>query len=250
MVVWILCLLAIIAACGTISPRRIVINSPPSPSPTGSPTPLISPTPTPTATPTPTGMSAVFPTQVPTQFLFTADHVARVILGFKINRDGGLSAVPGSPFFTPNSPTLLVAGGKHLFVADETGLTVFAVNGETGTLTRLDSVAMPSITNLGSDSEGTVFATSGTRRNAVRVVNNKLQLGSVSGIMLLRPGASAAPSQSGPEVKDVSGQFFYSLNSRAGEISAFRLEDGTAVPLSPATYAAGHGSASLALVTP
>lgn len=254
MVVWVLCLLAILAACGVISPRRIVINNPPNPSPTVSPTPnpfptpTISPTPTATPTPTPTGMSA----EVPTQFLFTADPAAGVILGFKINRDGGLSAVPGSPFVAPDSPRLLVAGGKDLFVANETGVTAFAVNGETGTITRLDSVAMPSITNLTVDSDGTVFATAGARRTGMRVVNNKIQLGTVSGIMLLRPRASATAGGSGgiPEVKDASGQFFYSLNSRAGEISAFRIEGGTAVPLSPATYPAGHGSVSLALVTP
>lgn len=254
MVVWVLCVLAILAACGVISPRRIVINNPPSTSPTVSPTPnpfptpTISPTPTATPTPTPGGMSAV----VPTQFLFTADPAAGVILGFKINRDGGLSAVPGSPFVAPHSPALLVAGGKDLFVANKAGLTAFAVNHETGTIARLDSVAMPSITNLAVDGDGTVIATSGTRRTEVRVVNNKLQLGSVSGIMLLRPEASATAGEqaAGPEVKDASGEFFYSLNSRAGEISAFRVEGGTAVPLSPATYPAGHGSVSLALVTP
>ncbi|MGE5325164.1 MAG: hypothetical protein ACM3SW_20010, partial [Actinomycetota bacterium] len=122
MVVWVLGLLAVIAACGTISPRRIVINNPPNPSPTVSPTPNPFPTPTtptPTPTPTPSGMSAV----VPKQFLFTADPVAGVILGFQINRDGGLSAVPGSPFVASNSPTLLVTNGKDLFVANEIGLT-------------------------------------------------------------------------------------------------------------------------------
>ena len=254
MVVWVLCLLAILAACGVISPRRIVINNPPNPSPTASPTqnpfptPTISPTPTATPTPTPTGMSAV----VPTQFLFTADPAAGVILGFKINRDGGLSAVPGSPFVAPNSPRLLVAEGKDLFVANQAGLTAFAVNRETGTITRLDSAAMPSITNLTVDGNGAVFATSGARRTEVRVVNNKLQLGTVSGIMLLRPEASLTAGEPGgsPEVKDASGQFIYSLNSRTGEISAFRVEGGAAVPLSPATYAAGHGSVSLAIVTP
>lgn len=188
---------------------------------------------------------------VPTQFLFTADPAAGVILGFKVNRDGGLSAVPGSPFVAPNSPRLLIASGKDLFVANAAGLTAFAVNSETGTITKLDSVAIPSITNLTVDSDGMAFATSGARRTQVRVVNNKLQLGSVSGIMLLRPGASAA-GESGvsAELKDASGQFFYSLDSKAGEISAFRVEGATAVPLSPASYPAGHGSISLALVTP
>lgn len=176
-----LSVLAMIAACGVISPRRVVTNNPGfSPSPTVSPTPIGSPTPTPTPTATP--MAAV----VPSQFLFTADPSAGVILGFKINSDGGLSSVPGSPFVAPDSPTLLAASQKDLFVANKSGLTVFDVNRETGTITKMDSVAMPSITNLSVDSaDGTVFATSGTRRTEVQVVNGKIQFGAVSGIMLM-----------------------------------------------------------------
>jgi 6-phosphogluconolactonase (cycloisomerase 2 family) len=190
---------------------------------------------------------------VPSQFLFTADPSAGVILGFKINSDGGLSPVPGSPFVAPNSPTLLVANGKDLFAADEAGLTAFAVNRETGTINKLDSVAMPPITNLTVDSsDQTVFATSGTRRTEVRVVNSKLQLGEVSGIMLLRPGASSAGGEesAGPQVRDASGQFSYALNSSTGEISAFRVEGSSLVPLSPATYPAGHAAVSLAIARP
>ena len=251
MVVWVLCALAILASCGVISPRRIVVNNPPNPSPSVSPTPnpfptpTISPTPTATPTPTPTGMSAV----VPKQFLFTADPAAGVILGFQINRDGGLSAVPGSPFMAPNSPRLLVASGKDLFVANQAGLTAFAVNRETGSITRLDSVALPSITSLTVDSGGTVSAISGTRRTGVRVVNNKLQLGSVSGIMLLRPGASTAgESGASPEVKDASGQFFYLLDPSTGEISSSRIENGKMIPLR--SFAAGHGAVSLTIAVP
>jgi hypothetical protein len=192
-------------------------------------------------------------TAVPSQFLFTADPQAGVILGFKINSDGGLSPVPGSPFMARNSPTLVAAMGKDLFVADKADLTAFAVNRETGTITKIDSVAMPSISDLSVDnSDGVAFATSGTRRTAVRVVNNKIQLGAVSGIMLLRSGASALAGQAnaGQEVRDSSGRFSYSLNSSTGEISAFQVEDGTMVPLSPASYPAGHAAVSLAIAKP
>src|SRR6185503_14396108 len=127
----VLSVLAFIAACGVISPRRVVVNNPPtSPTPTVSPTPIGSPTPTATPTPTPVSMDAV----VPSQFLFTADPSAGVILGFKINSDGGLSPVPGSPFVAPDSPTLLAATQQDLFVANKSGLTLFGVNRETGTI--------------------------------------------------------------------------------------------------------------------
>ena len=246
----VLLVLALIAACGVISPRRIVTNNPGfSPTPTVSPTPIGSPTPTPTPTPTPVGMGVV----VPSQFLFTADPSAGLILGFKINSDGGLSPVPGSPFIAPNSPTLLVANGKDLFITNMNGLTAFGVNRETGTITKLDSVAMPSITNLSVDSsDGTVFATSGTRRTEVRVVNDKIQLGEVSGIMLMRSGTSsvAEEASASQQVKDASGQFSYALDTNTGEIAAFRVDGASLVPLSPATYAAGHAAVSLAIAKP
>ena len=246
----VLSVLALIAACGVISPRRIVTNNPGfSPSPTVSPTPIGSPTPTATPTPTPAGMGAV----VPSQFLFTADPSAGVILGFKINSDGGLSPVPGSPFVAPDSPTLLAASQNDLFVANKSGLTVFGVNRETGTITKMDSVSMSSITNLSVDSaDGMAFVRSGTRRTEVQVVNDKIQLGEVSGIMLLRAGASstAGEASASQQVKDASGQFSYALNSSTGEISAFRVEGSSLVPLSPATYPAGHAAVSLAIAKP
>jgi hypothetical protein len=190
---------------------------------------------------------------VPSQFLFTADPEAGLILGFKINSDGGLSPVPGSPFIEPNSPTLVAAIGKNLFVADKIGLTAFAVNSETGTITKIDSIAMPSISNLSVDSsDGVAFATSGTRRTAVRVIGNKIQPGEVSGIMLLRSGTStlAGQANTGQEVRDSSGRFSYSLNTSTGEISAFQVEGGRMVPLSPASYPAGHAAVSLAIAKP
>lgn len=190
---------------------------------------------------------------VPSQFLFTADPSAGVILGFKINSDGGLSSVPGSPFVAPDSPTLLAASQKDLFVANKSGLTVFDVNRETGTITKMDSVAMPSITNLSVDSaDGTVFATSGTRRTEVQVVNGKIQFGAVSGIMLMNTGTSSKAGEvsASQQVKDATGEFSYALNSSTGEISAFRVEGSSLVPLSPATYPAGHAAVSLAVAKP
>lgn len=190
---------------------------------------------------------------VPSQFLFTADPSAGVILGFKINSDGGLSSVPGSPFVAPDSPTLLAASQKDLFVANKSGLTVFDVNRETGTITKMDSVAMPSITNLSVDSaDGTVFATSGTRRTEVQVVNGKIQFGAVSGIMLMNTGTSSKVGEisASQQVKDATGEFSYALNSSTGEISAFRVAGSSLVPLSPATYPAGHAAVSLAVAKP
>lgn len=254
----ILFILGMIAAC-EISPRREVVNNPTisptptvSPTPIGSPTPIVSPTPiiSPTPTPTPVGMSAA----VPTEFVFTADPDAGVILGFRINSDGGLSAVPGSPFVAANSPRLVAAVGNNLLVADEKNLSVFAIARQTGKITKTDSRALSSISHLTVDPGSQMaFATTPRERLAVHVVNNKLQVSSDSAMTpskgastpaILEKAAAARP------VMDASGQFAYSLDSSAGEISAFRVENGGMTPLSPATYAAGHGAVSLAIVKP
>jgi len=256
----ILLILAMIAAC-EISPRREVVNNPQisptptvsptpigSPTPIVSPTPIISPTPTPTPTPTPIGMS----TAVPTEFLFTADPNAGVILGFRINRDGGLSAVPGSPLVARNSPRLVAAVGSNLLVADEKNLTVFAIAKGTGKMTKTDSRALPSISNLTVDPVSRMaFATMPLEQVELQVVNNKLQ---VSATSVMEPSSASATSMTDVRIRkpviDASGHFAYLLDSSTGEISAFQVESGRMTPLSPATYAAGRGAISLSIVKP
>lgn len=244
LVVWVLCLLAIMAACGVISPRRIVVDNPPSPSPTGSPTPpnpfptpTITPTPTATPTPTPTGMSAV----VPKQFLFTAAPVAGVILGFQINRDGGLSAIPGSPFVAADSPRLVAAIGSTLLVAGNRTLTAFLVNQETGAISRTNAIVLPSISKLMVDRvSGMAFAVTPNGDMAVQVHGKRLK------VVNSAPDLTAAGSQS--SVTDTSGKFRYVL-SPAGTITAFAIQNGNQAS-GGRSYPAGHGSVSLALVTP
>jgi hypothetical protein len=246
----VLSILAVIAACGTISPRRIVQNNPsPSPTPTVSPTPIISPTPTPfpsptitptpTPTPTPTGMSTV----VPSQFLFTADPSAGVILAFKINRDGGLSPVPGSPFVADDSPRLVANLDGSLVVAGKSSLMQFSVNKETGAITKIDSLKLSAVSSLISEPMShTVFAARPTGPAAVRIVNHRLQVSTD----IEAPPRSGTASTS---VTDASRKFIYQLDRQTGVISAFSLENGNTMPLSR-SYSAGRSSTSLTIVKP
>lgn len=238
----VLLVVAFLAACGTISPRRIVNNNP---SPT--PTPTISPTPTPTATPTPTPMAA----EVPAQFLFTADPAAGMILGFKINSDGGLSPVPGSPFELADSPRLLAAVGNHLFVAGNSTLTALAVNKETGAIsTKAGPLVLASVSELAADPlSGTVFASVPNGQLAIRVVNDRIQTAQVAaGTAALGPSTATGVSKA-KTAADATGKFVYVLDSGKGEISAFREQDGKPIPLS-VTYPAGRGATSLTIAVP
>lgn len=125
----------LIAGC-VISPRRIV-NEAPSPTPT----PNISPTPTPgtTPTPTPTPMAAT----VPAQFLFVGDGDAPLITGFRINGDGSLAPVPGSPFSVGFTPRALWSTKNLLLVLTQEGATAFSVDPETGMFDPQHPAALP-----------------------------------------------------------------------------------------------------------
>src|ERR1700761_4689980 len=121
-------LVTVLVGC-VISPRRVFIGSPaPTPTPTGSPTPISTPTPigTPTPLPTPTPSPTPIPaggeapkTGAGTQFLFMGDSSASAISGFRINQDGSLMPVPGSPFSTAAPVHAVTSMHGALIVANE-----------------------------------------------------------------------------------------------------------------------------------
>jgi 6-phosphogluconolactonase (cycloisomerase 2 family) len=101
---------------------------------------------------------------VPAQFLFTADPAAPSIIGFKINSDGGLSPIPGSPFRTMDTPRQLFANGSTLVIAGDKGITASAVNKETGAISRSSSMSMQALSQLvarNGAGSGTVLDASG-----------------------------------------------------------------------------------------
>ncbi|HZD96442.1 MAG TPA: hypothetical protein VE133_19430, partial [Candidatus Sulfotelmatobacter sp.] len=131
-------LLALIFGC-QISPRRVVVPGPsPTPTPNGSPTPTPTPgfTPTPTATPIPTGTPSPFGKTVPRaqQFLFLGDAGSPLLTGYKINPDGSLAPVPGSPFPINAPARSLKSLNNTLIVATEGTMTVYSVDKENGSL--------------------------------------------------------------------------------------------------------------------
>jgi hypothetical protein len=244
--VWVLLFFgALIAACGTISPRRIVSNNP-SPTETPTPTPGLTPTPTPTATPTPTPTPMA--TVAPAQFLVTGDPGARTIVAFRINSDGGLSPVPGSPFATADAPRSLAALGGTLIVAGDRGITAFKVDKQPGAVVKSDSVAANSLSQLVVDSRSSVvFANSPQGMLSIRANDGKIAMAPASGLAEGRAGQFPAESKA---VLDATGKFLYVLNPDRAEISAFSVRNDRAVALSPAAYRGGRGAPSLILVRP
>jgi hypothetical protein len=160
------------------------------------------------------------------QFLFIASISSRLISGFRINNDGSLAPVSGSPFVT-GAPARAIAGLQNaLIVGDETGIKAFSVDKATGTIQQTDAI------------------TPGEKL-MVRVVEGKLQT-----LPALSSPSSTEARAAPPAVLDASGKFMYIVDSSQGELLAFRVEAQKLFPLSPPSYPLPGGSASITLVKP
>ena len=201
-----LLLLLLIAGC-VISPRRIVVGNNPSPTPT----PDISPTPTPSITPTPTPAAAPVPRTSP-QFLFLGDAASPLLTGFRLNSDGSLAPLPGSPYPAGAPVRALQSMQNVLIVETRSGATAYIVNQETGLLAPADSSAISK-----------AFSS-------------------------LAPQAAAAAGRQ-MAVLDASGEFMYVVDANRAELLAFRVEKGKASALLQ-SYPMRESTGPIALVQP
>jgi hypothetical protein len=233
-------LLIAIVGC-VISPRRIVAQGPsPTPTPSVSPTPAFSPTATPTPTPTPTPATRIIPSPTPTatptltptpgvsptpsttmaagvpqadapaQFLFTTAPNSLLITGFKVNNDGSLLPVRGSPFLLSSPARGVTSVQRSLIVVGDSTLTVLAVDKETGSIQQTDLVSAPT---AASDL------------------------------------SSLAMSASRQAVLDANGRFMYVVDAGRGELAAYRINDGKLSTVA-ARYPVPDGTSSITLVQP
>lgn len=102
-----------LTGCGGVSSAR---PAPPTPTPSPNPTPNPSPSPSPSPTPAAHGT-----------FVFVGGIAGTD--GFRLNPDGTMTAIAGSPFPIPGP---IAAGGAFLFAASGTTVTSFKVNPVTG----------------------------------------------------------------------------------------------------------------------
>jgi Lactonase, 7-bladed beta-propeller len=163
--------IAFLAGCGSVSS-----NTAPAPTPTSSPTPtpVVTPSPTPSATPTPSPT----PTAAHGTFIFVSDTQATT--GYRLNPDGTLSLLSGSPF--PISG-LLAASGKFLMVGSGNTLASYRVDPGTGVPRKVASTSVGVPTGLAADAKDVYVASVS--------FNNNLLTGfhvSPSGALGLVPG--------------------------------------------------------------
>jgi hypothetical protein len=245
-------LLAVLAGC-VISPRRIVSEATPTPTPTitPTPTPVLTPTPTPVVTASATVPAEASKNGAGAQFLFVSgassgaasSEAGSMINGFKINPDGSLIPVPGSPFVM-NVPVKAMASMQGaLIVAGEKSITAFAVDKETGFIQPTSSVAAEDVSSIDVDSsQNAILATTQKGSAAFGLSNGKLTpLTSASG---------TSARQSSSAVRDATGQFMYVIDASKTEIAAYRVDQGKTEPLTPPAYPVAPGASVVTLVKP
>ncbi len=256
--------LLVLAGC-QISPRLLVTSTGPSPtpSPTETPTPGITPTPTPvpspapfpTPTPTPAGFATPTPTPMsmagavdkknsPSQFIFATSPDSRLMHGFKINSDGSLAPVSGSPFVTRTPLRLLASVQNALIAVGEDTIFAFTVDQETGSIRQTDAVRTAAISRLTPAlPANAVIATTSAGNIAFRLSKGKLQ--PLPGEMAASEPAS---TQNQSAVLDASGRFMYVIDAAKAELMAFHVEQGRPTALSPSGYPISPGTSAIALV--
>jgi len=168
-----------------------------------------------------------------------------LITGFRINHDGSLAPVAGSPFPSQNAAHV-AALDNLLMVAGKTGIKLFSVDKESGAILQTDAIEAGPVSELLRDpATNVVVAVTPGQRLLLSAVKGKLQA-LPAGNALSPRDARVLPLA----VLDASGKFMFVVDSSSANLMAFRVESGKSVPLSPASYPLPGGSASITLVKP
>jgi hypothetical protein len=178
------------------------------------------------------------------QYLFTASPNSPLLSGFKINADGSLTPVPGSPFVIGTSARAIVGVHDALLIADGAGIRVFSVDMESGAIRQTDLAKAVTISDLVSDPQmNAAIAVSPAGALALRVVDGKL---------LTQPApmarAPAAAQTSRQAILDATDHFMYVIDVGKTELMAFRTQNGKPLPLSPQSYPLPKDTAFITLV--
>jgi 6-phosphogluconolactonase len=172
-------------------------------------------------------------------FLYVAEGSGG-IAGYAIdNVEGGLTAVPGSPFLTGSEFSLVMyPSGKFLIAVTGSALIVYAINSGTGALTLIQTVSDDSPTSAAIDPKGSFLFAANVNSNSVSAFTINQNTG------ILTPVAGS-PFPSGPNPQSVAiqqkGKFLYVPNGNDASISGYAVNSVTGaltqVPGSP--FAAG-----------
>src|SRR4029077_3718013 len=179
-------------------------------------------------------------------FLYVAEGNAG-IAGYAINNiNGGLAPVPGSPFLTGNMFSVAMhPSGKFLVGVSGTGVTVYAADPSSGSLTSIQTVSGGSPVSAAIDPTGTFLFTANVNSNNV----SAFTINQNSGI--LTPVAGS-PFPAGPSPQSVAiqhGKFLYVPNGNGASVSAYAINSTTGALVEVAGSPFSTGSVPVAAVT-
>ena len=156
-------------------------------------------------------------------------------------------SVPGSPFSIAAPAHAVTSMHGALIVANETSITAFAVNKETGMIQPTDSIKTGAESLEADSAANSIFATTQKGTLALRVSGGKLQ--TLPSTLAVSARQSVAP-KSPPAALDASSRFMYVIDASNAQITAFRVDEGKPVPLTPQSYPTSRTANSLTLVKP
>ena len=157
-------------------------------------------------------------------FLYVAESNAG-IAGYAINNiNGGLTPVPGSPFVTGSMFSVAMhPSGKFLVGVSGTGVTIYAIDPGSGSLTSIQTVSGGSPVSAAIDPTGTFLFTANVNSNNVSAFTINQNTG------ILTPVAGS-PFPAGPSPQSVAiqhGKFLYVTNGNDASVSAYAINTKT-----------------------
>jgi len=155
---------------------------------------------------------------VGTQYVYTGESEAATITGYKINSDGSLSALSGSPFTALNGGVFMMVSAGTNLVAD--GQVGYSVNPATGAVTAGNSMFPGSRFNLVSDGSMTVYFVENIEPQHFPSLDAEHVSGGTLTRFLPSPGdPNIGPGVSWPLSMDPGGSFLYVARGPAQDVS-------------------------------
>ncbi len=171
-------------------------------------------------------------------FLYVAEGNVG-IAGYAINNiNGGLTPVPGSPFLTGTMFSVAMhPSGKFLVGVSGTGVTVYAIDPSSGSLTSIQTVAGGSPVSAAIDPTGSFLFTANVNSNSV----SAFTMNQTTGILTPVAGSPFASGASPQSVAIQHGKFLYVPNGNGASVSAYaiNLKTGALVEVAGSPFSAG-----------
>jgi 6-phosphogluconolactonase (cycloisomerase 2 family) len=160
--------------------------------------------------------------------VYVASQGSNFVGGFSLSSTGALTPIGGSPFATSGTQNfgddvVINAAGTFVYAQDTVNIYVYSVNASSGALTRVQTIAGPSMGGgIALDPAGSYLYAVGSSTNSILVYSINSPTG-----LLTRTGSSPMAEQAGAYTISISpnGQFAYTIENNNYLVS-YAVENG------------------------